>query len=272
MLKKTFQIIKSNPIIILFYAAYLVITVLIMLLLYPRSIGQETYLQNGMFDFSLYMIIMGKILLAAFLMFVIGLFFVSGFGNMIRAAVISGKTQVSSFLTGIKLFFVRILLSVLLIFAIVLAASVLLGVISIPFTMIAVMNGVSSPITFVMIIMAITLLLILIPTPFVMLWLPAMFLENTKVFQGLKLGAKAGAKNYWRLILATTLLFIPEIIYMIFNYDIAATGRIFTLGYFILIAVMGILSLIFYVYIFELYHEYRLKMMPLDPQPISGNQ
>lgn len=271
MLKKTFQIIKSNPIIIILYAAYLALTVLIMLLLYPRSFGQETYMREGMIDFSLYMMVMGKILLAAFLMFIIGLFYISGYGNMLRVAVTTGKTSITSFLTGVKRFFVRVLLCALLIFAMVIIASVLLGVISIPFTIFAVLNGNSSTMIFVMIIMAVSLLLVLIPTPFVLLWIPAVFLEDTKVIQGLKLGAKAGAKNYWRLILATSLLCIPEVIYMILNYDIATTGTIFSLGYYIMLAVMAVLSMIYYVYLFMLYHEYRLKIIFTNQQQVEGD-
>jgi hypothetical protein len=214
---------------------------------------------------------MGKILLAGFLMFVIGLFYLSGYGNVIRVAVVTGKASASSFLAGIKHFFVRVLLCVLLIVAIVIVGSVLLGLISIPFTILVVMSGNSSPMVFMIIVMVVTFLIVLIPTPFVILWLPALFLEDTKVIQSLKLGAKVGKKNYWRLMFATALLCFPQFIYMILNYDIASTGTILSPGYFIILVVMAILSMIYYVYLFVLFHEDRLKLTSPDQQTLDSD-
>ncbi len=50
MIKKTLQLIKQNPIIILCYAAYQAINTLILLFLYPKSFGVDTYTKDGVFD------------------------------------------------------------------------------------------------------------------------------------------------------------------------------------------------------------------------------
>lgn len=261
MLKKTINLIKSNPIIILCYIVYLVISILIIILLYPKSFGLGSSVKA--FNFASYIVTMRNMMIALLLMFGISLFFISGFCNMIREAVFSGKTKLSSFIDGIKNYIGRVCLCVLLTAALILIGSVLVGILSIPITIIVTMNGNGTVIFVTMIIMLVTLALVVIPSPFLVLWMPALFLENAGVIQSLRLGAKAGAKNYWRLLVVTVLLILPQAAYSIFNYNVIMSGSIYSFGYFILLGVMTVVSFLYNIYIYVLYHEYRLGLIPL---------
>ncbi len=262
--KKTMQLIKSNPIIIIFYAVYLTISILPMLLIYPKSFGVDTYTKNGMFDYSLYLVTMRNILIALLLIFVLSLFYIPGYSNMIKEAIFTGKTKASSFLSGIKMFFGRVFLFVLLTIVFAVALSVLLGILSIPFTIMAATNG--SMYAMTLIIMLVTLMLVLIPAPFIVLWLPALFLENTGVIRALKLGAKAGAKNYWRILFSTLLLILPQAVYSILSFNLIMKGTFYSTGYFVLLGVMSILALIYNIYLFMIYHEYRVRLITIQQQ------
>lgn len=266
MLKKTMQLMKSNPIIIIFYALYLAISVILMLFLYPKSFGVDTYTKNGMFDYSLYLVTMRNILIAVLLIFILSLFYISGYCNMLREAIFTGKTKASSFLTGIKIYFGRVFLFILLTIVVVILFSILVGMLSIPFTIMAVTSGTVSIFTTTMAIMLVTLILVLIPTPFIALWLPALFLEDTGVIRSLKLGAKAGVKNYWRLLLTTLLFVLPQTVYTILNYNLITKGTIFSTGYFILLGIMAVFGLIYSTYLFMMYHEYRVGLITIQQQ------
>ena len=261
MLKKTLLIIKNNPAIYLIYGANMILSLVIILCLYPRNMNAITDTSEPEFALISYLMIMGKLLLSSLLIFIISLFIASGIGNVIREATFSGRTSFSAFFSGIKIYFVRVLLAMLLIAGMVLAFSILLGILTIPVTMLAAMNGSITPVAIMLIISIISIILVLIPIPFLLLWIPAMFLENTGVIHSLKLGARAGAKHYFRLFAGMFFLMIPAFIYFAAYYDEATSGQIFTVGYFLLMAVMTILSLIFYVYLFEVYHEYRIRQM-----------
>lgn len=271
MLRKTLQIIKNNPAIYLIYGASVILNLVILLLLYPTNMNAISEVSEPEFALVTYLTILGKMLLASLLIFIISLFFTSGIGNAVREATFSGRTSFSAFFSGIKLYFVRVLLAMLLITAMVFAVSILLGILTIPITMMATMNGSVSPVAIMLIISIVSVILVLIPLPFLLLWIPAMFLENTGVIASLKLGARAGAKNYFRLFLGMFLLFIPEIIYFAINYNEAASGQIFTVWYFLLMIVMTILSLIFYVYLFGVYHNYRISWIEAQHLEASSN-
>ncbi len=270
MLKKTLQLIKTNPLIVICYTIYLVFSILLIYFLYPKSFGVGTYTQGGVFDYSLYMVTMRNMLIAVALIFILSLFFISGYGGMTREAVLSGKTKLFYFLDGIKNYFGRVLLSALLTGAVVIVGSILLGLLSIPFTIMAVANGTNSIYIMTMVIMLVTLILVLIPTPFVALWLPAMFLEDTSIMRSLKFGAKAGAKNYFRLLIVSIILILPQVIYSILNYSHILRGTLFSVEYFILLGIMALTSMIYNIYLFIVYHEYKIGLITILQQP-DGN-
>jgi hypothetical protein len=269
MLKKSIQLLKNNPVIILFYVLYLVVTLGLFAFLYPKSFGVETFSTNGMFDYSLYLIAIRNILVAIFLIFLISLFFISGYYNMLREAVFAGKTKVATFFDGIKIYFVRVLLSTLLMGVVTIVFSILLGILSVPFTMMAVSNGMDSLLLITSALTVVVMLLVLIPAPFVVLWYPALFLENTGVLKSLSLGARAGAKNYLRLLLITFLLMLPQMIYSISNYNLIMEDTLYSVGFYIMLGIMAVVAIIYNIYLFIVYHEYRLGLVTLQQQSMS---
>lgn len=271
MLKRALLLLKRNPVIVLFYAGYMILDVLILLLLYPKDINQIMFDAEGLFSISAYLTGMGKLLLAIFLLFLLSLIFLSGFGNLVREAVFSGRTSSAAFRTGIKSYFVRILLMMLLIIAFAFGGSLLIGIITIPITILSVMGGASSAYSTTLIIMGITMLLLLIPMPFIILWLPAIFLEDTGVIQSLKGGAKAGRKNYWKLALSLILLYLPGVVYTVLNYEAVSKGRLMTMGYMLLLLVSSVMSLIYIAYIFMVYHYYKIGIITTDSSQRTGN-
>ncbi len=264
MTKKTLQLIKNNPVIIMSYVAYMVISLLFIFFLYPNNLGSDSYMRDGVLDYSLYLATMRNLLIALLLIFILSLLFLSGYCNMIKEAVLNGKTKLSHFVVGIKNYFPRVLLCMLLMLAIIILGAVLFGILSVAFTILASTTVSLSLFTLTLIIMLVTLLLVLIPSPFLVLWLPALFLENTGVIRSLSLGARAGAKSYWRLLLATLILILPQAVYSILNYNVITEGTIFSIGYFIMLGIMAVISLIYNTYIFMLYHEYSSRLVTIQ--------
>lgn len=270
MLRKTLQLIKENLLILMFYTFYLGINILVMLTLYPKSFGMDAYTRNGRFNYFLYMTTMRNILVSLLIIFALSLFYISGFNNLIREAIFSGKTRASSFLEGIRTYLGRVVLFMLLMVAIVTVISVFMGIISIPFTIMAASSGSFSSYGITRVIMVVTMILMILPTPFISLWLPSLFLEDTGVIQSLKLGAKAGVKNYGRLLLATLLLIAPQMVYSVLNISRMQNGPLYTPGYLILFGVTAVMGLIYNIYAFVIYHEYRIK--PITIRQPQGNR
>lgn len=270
MLKKSFNLIKKNPVILLLYFVYMVIAFSILFLLYPKDFSQIAYTEAGVFSMSTYMLMMGKIMLAALLVSLLGLLFLSGYGNMIRNAILNEKTSVAVFIPGVKKYFVRLLLSMLLLMAFAIGASVILSILTIPITVMLTLNGSASVGMISVVIVLLSFVIILIPMPFVILWIPAIFMDDTKVMKSLKYGAKAGAKNYWRLILAMILLYVPLGVNTVTNLDSYTSGHIFTTSYLLVYLATAVLAAIFFTYIFVVYHEYRMATYQ-DSQPTMVN-
>lgn len=253
MLKKSFLILKNNPVLILLYLGSMLLIYLIMYGLYPHDYNQMSQTYVTSFDFAEYMITMLKMMLAALLMSVVSLLFYSGFGFMMNEAVITGKTNISSMPTGIKKFTIRILLAYLLYMAFAIGFSIVIGITMIPFIILATVKGVAFIIIYVIVLM----LLITAVIPLLMLWMPAIFADNCSAMQGLKRGWKAGFKNYWKLVLIVVVNYLPVAIYMVFNYSSMSSGNIFNLGYLLVIIISSIISLIISPMLFILYYEKR---------------
>ncbi len=260
MISKSFYLLKKNPFLVLFYAIYIAITFVLVLLLYPRDFSQFSDPQNYMnFDYIAYAIIMLKMLIAAGLMFLISLFFTAGYGFMITEAVTTGETSAASFLQGIKKFFVRILLLMLLLIAIVIGISIIIGIISIPLAFAMVMVG--DPFIMSVIIYIVTIALVFFSVPFFILWIPAVFIDDTRIMKGLTNGLKAGVKNYWKLLLLLFFMYVPIVIYMLFNINTMYSGQIFSAGYFLLLSIEALISIIYLPIVFNIYHNYRQSLI-----------
>jgi len=255
MFKKSINLLKKNPVIILLYAAYMVIMFLIIFILFPKDLSQFNNPDPATFNFVAYGIIMMKMLLASFIMFLLGLLFLAGYGNMISEAVIQGETSIASFLPGLQKFFVRILLAMLLLAAFAIGFSIVLSLIIILFTVFLAINGSTSIYIASIISTSISLILVVFSSPFIMLWYPSIFIDNLGVIQGLKSGAKVGVKNYWKLILVMVILGIPIAANTFLNFNSMADGVIFTPSYIIILIIVSIISIVILPATFILYKE-----------------
>lgn len=253
MLTKAINLLKKNPVILLYYAAYLVLTYLIIFLLYPTDFVSFTELGYS-FDPREYLIMMAKMLIAIGLLSVLSLLFMSGYGYMVAEATVTGKTSSSSFGRGIKLFFVRTLLAMLLTFAIYMGFSILISMIIVPFAMITTISGNLWGIVIIMILM---MFIIIAAMPFLILWYPAIYVDNLGVIQALKMGLKAGVKHYWRLLLMLMIMFLPAVINAIINYKEMMEGNVFSPGYILILLISAIISVFVIPYVFVVFHEGR---------------
>lgn len=252
MVKKSFNVLKNNPILVLYYAVYLIISFLIMFLIYPNNLSQFTNTDNmADFNFAAYISAMSRILLASLIVYIIGLVFISGFGNMIKEAVLQEKVPGAAFLSGIKKFFVRNLLATLLLLAFSIGYSIIVSILVIIITL-------TTQLIYAMAIFIpiLSIFLVMIAIPFVILWFPAIFIDDIGVIRGLTKGAKAGAKNYWRLLLLMLVMYVPIVGNMIFNYESMTSGVIFSLGTNISYILTAAITIFALPYIFIVYNEY----------------
>ncbi|HHV09043.1 MAG TPA: hypothetical protein GXX75_02040 [Clostridiales bacterium] len=269
MVKKAFDLLKDNPVIIGFYCITQLLLLLILFLLFPSNINQ--FMENGNINFAVYMMMMAKMLLACGLMLLLYILFIPGFSYMLSEAALKGKTSARSFLPGLKQFFVRTLLLLLLLIAASFAFGIIISMITIPFAMVQVMggNGTQSLTLFITIF---TLFVTILVIPFVLLCVPSIFIDDVNIFQGIKNGAKAGVKNYWKLVVMLLIIYLPIIFYQIICYDSISQGIIITPGYIGLIIFSGILSLFIFSLIFVIYRDYRMEQINNQSNNQINNQ
>jgi len=257
MIKKSIKLLKENPVLILFYLIYMAIAFTILFLLYPHHINQRISTSN--LDLVAYAITMIKMLIALGLIAALGIVFISGFGNMLREAVINGTTSKSSFFPGVKRFFVRSLLAAFLYFGFAIVLGIVMSIITIPITITQVLNGHESIEFMSIIITVITMTITTFSLPFLMLWIPSIFVDDTGIFQALKNGVRMGVKNYWKLVLALVIIYLPSGILMLFNYPVVMNGEIFAPAMLVMYLLSAIISIVFILFLFVLYWEKRQK-------------
>ncbi len=271
MIKKCLDLLENNPVIIGFYVIYELLVMLILLLLYPTNLNQ--FMNSVSFDFAAYFMMMMKLLTAIGLMFLLSILFMSGFGHMISEAVVQGKTSAQAFIEGINRFFVRFLLLTLLGTAVTFAFSMIITIILIPITMLQVMSGGTSGLEYMSLFIVLLILIITIfIIPFVLLCIPSILLDDVKLFQGIKNGAKAGVKNYWKLVVLLIIMYLPVILYEIIYYDTISKGMIVTPSYLVLLIISGIISLFLIPILFIVYNEYRMEQINKDTMSHHFNE
>ena len=142
----------------------------------------------------------------------------------------------------------------------------MISIITIPFAILQVLGGMETVKYLSLFIILFTMVIIILVVPFIMLWLPSIFIDDVKVFEGLKNGAKAGLKNYWKLVLSLLAIYIPIIAYEIFCFDTIANGIIFTPGYLVILVLESIISIVVLPILFIIYKEYRTKQINVFQQ------
>ena len=262
MLKKAINLLKTNPVLILFYAAVEVIIFLILFTMYPNSMKDFGITEGTMIDFSAYFMTLGKMLLAVLFLSVIGIIFNSGYGYMTAEAVYNGKTSAQSFLKGVKKYGVRVLLTTLLLTAMSFGVSIIIWILMFLFMMLSFVLGIlGNHLLMTGIVTIVLSFLVILLVPFVLLWSPAIFIDDIGVIQGLKNGWRAGLKNYWRLFVALLLFYIPVGIAAASNSFASSNGDILTPGYWVACIIMAFISVLLMPYLFMVYYDYRMKTL-----------
>jgi len=264
MNKKTFKLIKENPVIILFYTAYLLVIMFIILLFYPKNLNQlGSYAYYDSFNLATYFMAMIKLLMAVLLMVIVQLLFIPGFNYLITEAIRKGKTSAEDFFPGLKKFFVRTLLAMLLLTAFGIGFVLVASIITIPFTILLMLSGTLAihliNININIIIILIFCTLMLFAAPFIILWIPSIFIDDVGVMKGLTNGAKVAAKNYWRLVLILLIAGIPTILY---STVISASGMpvdLISPSYFLFLLISGLISVIVRIVLYMVYFEKRQR-------------
>jgi hypothetical protein len=209
MLIKTFKLLKNNPIIIIFQVVYIAISFLSSLLF--LSVRQSEISYN--MDYSLYC---GKFLISTLLGILSEVVFLSGFGNSLSEAITSGKSNFTAFFVGIKKYFKKSMLSVLILYIINVGFSaILLPAFSQIILNIFVPSGDVRNVFYYIMIYIINILIM----PFTTLFIPAIYIDRYDIIAGLITGMKLAVRNYWRLVWVFSAIYIPIIINIIFIKD-----------------------------------------------------
>lgn len=260
MFSESINLLKKNPVIVLFCAGFMALFLLVILIFYPSNLSQFTRTGANQIDFVAYCLTLFKLMVASFLMFSLGILFISGFGNMIAEAIQYGKTSAASFIPGLKKYFVRIMLSGLLMTAISFAFLMILSFIMIFIgAFITIANGATNTYSTGIILAFIIMFLDMASLPFIILWIPSIFIDDSGVIQSLKNGLNAGIKNYKKLIEAIFILYIPVFANVLMNQNSMTNGSIFSLSYFVWMVIEAIIAIIIVPIIYMIYKEYRQK-------------
>jgi hypothetical protein len=247
MLINGLKTLRRNPVLIPLYLLYILIIGAAAFFLIPHRIEQE--------DMLALLITVAIFLLFAFVSLLVGLVFLSGYGHMLAEAVTKGTTSIGSFPAGIAKFFVKLLLAVLLLFAIYIGFSIVLAMAVVPVSLILAMGRLTEISTVNVVNTLIISIAAVISIPFIVSWIPAIFIDGAGVVDGLKAALRAGVRNYGVLLLWTVILYAPSLAYTQFSMTSLNTGEIFTPWYFAVAAVTSVLSLIYLPALFELYHK-----------------
>ena len=270
MLKKSLETLKKNPVIIMTYLVVAVVLFLSVFFFMPNvnkivDISNEitknqanpsaidTQIIINMF------VILLKLFLFGFIVCVLGVIYMAGFGSMIAEAVSEGKTALKSFFTGIKKNIKKTILSFLLLIAFSIGLGILMVIISMPFSVFSAIrniNDTQAVYNSQRIIQALSSIIMIFAYPFVELWLPAIFMDKEDgVITSLKKGVKAGKKNYKSLVVVTAVLFLPSIGLLVFIKDM--NSAIISPVYIATYVYQVIVAPIVIVYLFNFYKASR---------------
>lgn len=251
MLAKIIDLTKKNPILPILYLLYMALTISLVFLLLPDKLDQT--------DLVALLLASVKMLIYCIIMALAGLLFFTGFGNMLSIAAAGEKVTIGSFGTGLKKYILKMLLAGLLLVAIFIAFSIALSILLIPVIIIMSMGTAGDTSSISSSLGVVSSIVTALPTvflmPFIILWFPAIFSDDIKIIEALKRGAKTGTKCYGTLLLWTLIVYLPALIYMIFNSQQLQSGSMLTPSYIAVTAVSVVLSFLYTCVIFILYRQ-----------------
>ena len=267
MLKKSLVTLKNNPMIIILLVLVIILSAVSVMFLMPdlnrimeisNEISRNSTNPAGINPqemtemlFSSMIMLLYSLVACAF-----AIVFMAGYGNMLAVAVNDGKASLKIFLFGIKKFFVKTLLSFLLAAAIVFGASIVISIISTPFTIAGIMNAFDpeAMISMQRVMMVFSSIVMILLYPLVVLWLPAIFLDrNEGVMACFRNGFKAGVKKYIFLIMVIAVMLLPTILLFIFTENVYSIMQ--SPFYYYMYIYQAIIMPVLLMYLFVLYNE-----------------
>lgn len=271
MLRKTFQLIKNNPNIIIFQVIYIVISFFSTLILY--SVSQSEI--SSSIDYILYCV---KLLISFVLGLLLGIIFLSGFGHTLSETLISRESGITTFFVGNKKYFMKSMLSVLVLYIInVVSFAILLPTASQIILKIFVPYGndeVRKEFYYIFIYIINIFIM-----PFSILFLPAIYIDHYDILPGLIAGMKLAVRNYLKLVWVLSAMYIPVIINIIFIKDAAMfvftplpieyvfnsidvmNGNVFSISFIIMYFIEGVIFLVSAPLFFVIYNESSSKRL-----------
>ena len=268
MLKKSLVTLKNNPMIIILLVLVIILSAVSVMFLMPdlnrimeisNEISRNSANPAGINPQEMTEMLFSSMIMLLYSLVAcgFGIVFMAGFGNMLAVAVNDGKASLKIFLFGIKKFFVKTLLSFLLAAAIVFGASIVISIISTPFTIAGIMRNAFDPeamISMQRVMMVFSSIVMILLYPLVVLWLPAIFLDrNEGVLACFRNGFKAGVKKYIFLIMVIALILLPTIFLFIFTENVYSIMQ--SPFYFYMYIYQAIIMPVLLTYLFVLYNE-----------------
>lgn len=250
MIKRTLHLIRKNPIIIVPYAIFIGINLFLSqfivrfeeMALKPEKIATAVNKTMGIWIFIM----------------IISVLFTSGYGSMLGAAVKDKKCGFKDFFIGLNYFLGRMILYFVLFSFMTVSFLLVIAIAVFPILMAGSIGGIKNISMVSALITVGTGVLAGFIYPSVMLWYPAIFIDDTGVTDGLKRGFTASRKCYWNLVVITLISILPSIIYTIAaavmndNVFVNSSSGL-TIGYIIDIVTSSIVSFFIFVYIFVIY-------------------
>lgn len=270
MLQKSLMVLKRNPIIFIMMVVFMLLMAVISLPMISKSNKimdfssdlynpSDTYPQIDIQD-SIDMMVSSLMILAYSLVIgFVSLAFMSGYGNMITAAINEGKASLKIFLYGFRKFFGKVLLSALLLAGIIIGFSIVISLITTPLIIAAALTGSFNSGDFFQSqrVMQIVINVIMIFLyPLLLMWLPALFTDRQDgVIKCFKNGLRASRKKYLRLLPATALMMLPSLLLFVLSENIYETLK--TPNYYLIYPFQALILPVVITYLFVIYKDFR---------------
>lgn len=151
---------------------------------------------------------------------VLAVIFISGYGNMLAAAVNDGMASIKVFLYGIRRFTGKVILSFLLLVAVIMGASLVISIVTTPVLLTGFVRSGFDPGSMMSTqktVQLVASVIMLFLYPFIVMWLPAIFIEREEgVMACFRHGIRAGVRNYLPMVVVVLFLLLPTLFIYIF--------------------------------------------------------
>lgn len=258
MINRALEILKNNTILIMLYLAMVALNLVFMVAFYPSDFSTtdpiEVLARTG--------ILLGL----TFVLLVVGLVFFAGFGKMLAEAVEFGTTSFENFLPALKKYIGKLILLALLMLAFYLVFAIIAGIfITIVVLIISATGSLQHNVEAMLLVTVVSMgAMYILLLPFVLLVLPAVFMDELGVIDTLKIGMKAGLKNYGMLVITLIAMYAPTLVYTVVNLADMKTGAKFTSEYIGFSILNAGLALFVLTIMFIIYKDWRVRNTKVD--------